>query len=180
MENLEDDLKELKEKLVNTNFFKKNTDFIIYEKDKLHYKDFYTLLNEYGHNLYLVKKVETEKFIKKTNKLDENTLILRKTLRSGQKVEFSGNVIVVGDINPGAEVIAEGDVYIFGKLKGLAHAGSSGDLKREIIAMSMDAKQLRIGDVYTKSGEDKPLYKTPEKAFLDDKKNLVLEQYNCI
>lgn len=65
VENLEDDLKELKEKLVNTNFFKKNTDFIIYEKDKLHYKDFYTLLNEYGHNLYLVKKVETEKFIKK-------------------------------------------------------------------------------------------------------------------
>ncbi|AEV15990.1 Septum site-determining protein MinC [Thermus sp. CCB_US3_UF1] len=73
------------------------------------------------------------------------TLVLHKTLRSGERVEHPGTVVVLGDVNPGAEVVAGGDVIVVGKLRGLAHAGASGDEERFIFALALAAKQVRIG-----------------------------------
>lgn len=79
-----------------------------------------------------------------------NTTIFRtESLRSGQSVRFNGSVVVVGDVNPGAEIVAEGNVVVLGKLMGLAHAGCSGCPDCFVAALRMQPVQLRIGDKIT-------------------------------
>ena len=76
-----------------------------------------------------------------------DTLLWRGTCRSGTTVHNSGNLVVLGDVNPGAEVTATGDILIFGKLRGLAHAGVGGssDTGAVVIGISLEAAQLRLG-----------------------------------
>jgi septum site-determining protein MinC len=77
---------------------------------------------------------------------DETALFLNKTLRSGTRIEFAGHVVVLGDINPGAEVIAEGNVIVWGRVRGMVHAGAKGNPKAVICALDLSATQLRIAD----------------------------------
>ena len=72
--------------------------------------------------------------------------VVRGTCRAGEVQRFPGNVVVVGNVNPGAQIIAQGDILVFGKLRGLAHAGAGGDSTAVILAMSSVAPQLRIAD----------------------------------
>src|SRR5574339_679235 len=60
---------------------------------------------------------------------EETALFLNRTLRSGTRIEFSGHVVVLGDVNPGAEIVAEGNVMVWGRLRGMVHAGSKGNRK---------------------------------------------------
>lgn len=71
-------------------------------------------------------------------------LYLRQTLRSGQAVTHKGDLVIIGDVNPGAEVSAEGDITIWGALRGVAHAGITGNASAEIRALKFDPIQLRI------------------------------------
>jgi len=73
------------------------------------------------------------------------TLTVHKTLRSGAVVRFDGDVIVFGDVNPGANVIATGNVVVLGGLKGMAHAGALGDESFTILAFDFRPTQVRIG-----------------------------------
>jgi septum site-determining protein MinC len=73
------------------------------------------------------------------------TLLLQRSLRSGQRVEHAGDVIVAGHVNDGAEVLASGHVTVLGRLNGLVHAGNNGDETASVIARSMEALQVRIG-----------------------------------
>jgi septum site-determining protein MinC len=75
----------------------------------------------------------------------EKVLTLKRSLRSGQKVRYAGDVVIYGDINPGAEVIAGGNILIMGALKGLCHAGARGDDGALIIAFDFRPTQIRIG-----------------------------------
>ena len=75
----------------------------------------------------------------------EKVLTLKRSLRSGQKVRYAGDVVIYGDINPGAEVIAGGNVLVMGALKGLCHAGARGDDSALIIAFDFRPAQIRIG-----------------------------------
>jgi septum site-determining protein MinC len=77
---------------------------------------------------------------------DETALFLGRTLRSGTRIEFAGHVVVLGDVNPGAEIAAEGNVIIWGRLRGMVHAGVKG--KREAVVCALDflPMQLRIAD----------------------------------
>jgi septum site-determining protein MinC len=77
---------------------------------------------------------------------DETALFVSKTLRSGIRIEFPGHVVVFGDINPGAEVVAEGNVIVWGRVRGMIHAGSKGDRAAFICALDLSANQLRIAD----------------------------------
>src|SRR5688572_29581718 len=77
---------------------------------------------------------------------DETALFLSKTLRSGVRIEFSGHVVVLGDVNPGAEIIAEGNVVVWGRVRGVVHAGSKGNREAVICALDLSASQLRIAD----------------------------------
>lgn len=81
------------------------------------------------------------------------TVTLNKTLRSGQRIEFEGNVLVLGDVNPGAEVIASGDIIVLGKLRGTAHAGASGNQAAYIFAFQIHPVQLRIAGVIGRESE---------------------------
>ncbi len=72
--------------------------------------------------------------------------VARGTYRAGEIHKFPGNVVVVGNVNPGAQIIAQGDILVFGKLRGLAHAGAGGDSGAVILAMSTADPQLRIAD----------------------------------
>ena len=77
---------------------------------------------------------------------DETALFLDRTLRSGTRIEFAGHVVVLGDVNPGAEIVAEGNVIIWGRLRGMVHAGSKGNTKALICALDLSPTQLRIAD----------------------------------
>jgi septum site-determining protein MinC len=73
-----------------------------------------------------------------------SALWVARTLRSGARVEYDGNVVVLGDVNPGAEVIASGSIVVWGKLRGLVHAGANGDPNAVVCALDLSPAQLRI------------------------------------
>ncbi len=85
----------------------------------------------------------------------EETLMIRKTLRAGQKVICQGNVVIQGDVNPGSEIIADGDIIVIGALRGVAHAGASGREDAAVIALIYEPMQLRIARYITISGSSK-------------------------
>lgn len=80
---------------------------------------------------------------------DEGPLIVRHTCRSGSRIFSQSDCLILGDVNPGAEVIAIGDIIVFGALRGMAHAGAGGDMGAKIWALSIEPSQLRIGDRVT-------------------------------
>jgi septum site-determining protein MinC len=90
----------------------------------------------------------------------QEAVYLRRTLRSGRSVRHAGHVIVVGDVNSGAEVIADGDVIVWGHLRGTVQAGANGDADAIICALDLSPTQLRIADLIATSparrGEPKP------------------------
>ena len=74
----------------------------------------------------------------------DTALFLNRTLRSGTRIEFAGHVVVLGDVNPGAEIVADGNVIIWGRLRGMVHAGSKGNVQAVICALDLSPTQLRI------------------------------------
>jgi septum site-determining protein MinC len=76
---------------------------------------------------------------------NNETLLIKTTCRSGEVIRYPGDVVVLADVNPGAEVIADGDILVFGSLRGLAHAGASGDIQATIIALNLETHRLQIG-----------------------------------
>jgi len=74
----------------------------------------------------------------------EPALFIAKTLRSGNKIVTKGHVVIIGDVNPGAEIIASGSVVVWGKLRGFVHAGAEGDEKAVICALDLSPTQIRI------------------------------------
>ncbi len=78
------------------------------------------------------------------------TLYLRQNLRSGQTMSYEGNVLLIGDTNPGSEIIARGDITVWGVLGGIAHAGARGNETATIRALKLNAIQLRISGCYAR------------------------------
>jgi septum site-determining protein MinC len=75
---------------------------------------------------------------------DEKALWIKHTLRSGTRISYPGHVVVLGDVNPGAEIVAGGSVLVWGRLRGLVHAGSEGDVNAIVGAIEFSPTQLRI------------------------------------
>ena len=91
-----------------------------------------------------------EKPAKKIKPLDtviagEAAVMIHRTMRSGFKVAYQGHVVVIGDVNPGAEIIASGSIVVWGHLRGTVHAGAEGDEAAVICALDLSPMQLRIG-----------------------------------
>ena len=78
------------------------------------------------------------------------SLYIKRTIRSGQSIASDGNLVIIGDVNPGAEIRAKGDITVWGILGGIAHAGSEGNSQARIRALKMHAIQLRIADVFAR------------------------------
>jgi septum site-determining protein MinC len=75
----------------------------------------------------------------------EEAVLVKRTLRSGFRLQHPGHVIVIGDVNPGAEIIAGGDVIVWGRLRGVVHAGAEGRDEAVVCALDLSPTQLRIG-----------------------------------
>jgi len=95
-------------------------------------------------------------------------IVVRRTLRSGQSVRHPGHIVIIGDVNPGAEVVAGGDILVWGRARGLVHAGALGDEAAVICALDLAPTQLRIGGHIARSPEERPSQLMPEKASVRD------------
>jgi septum site-determining protein MinC len=97
----------------------------------------------------------------------ESAIFVRRTLRSGFSLHHAGHIVVIGDVNPGAEVIAQGDVVVWGRLRGMVHAGARGNDHAVVCALDLSPTQLRISDkiAVTPKRRGKP---QPEMARLKD------------
>jgi septum site-determining protein MinC len=94
--------------------------------------------------------------------------IHRGTLRSGDHLQVKGPLLVLGDVNPGARVSAGGDVRVWGRLRGVAHAGCHGDRSARIVALQLRPLQLRIAEAVARGPEDLPPAGFCEEAVLLD------------
>jgi len=74
----------------------------------------------------------------------EQAVLVRRTLRSGFSLQHIGHVIVIGDVNPGSEIVAGGDVVVWGRLRGMVHAGAQGEEAAVVCALDLSPTQLRI------------------------------------
>lgn len=99
--------------------------------------------------------------------MDAIALWLPRTLRSGTLVEFPGHVTVMGDVNPGAEIVASGSILVWGRLRGVVHAGAQGDLNAVVCALELTPTQLRIAGEIAVSPKRKGKVQ-PEIARLKD------------
>jgi septum site-determining protein MinC len=97
-----------------------------------------------------------------------DNLVVRRTLRSGQSLRHPGHVVVIGDVNPGAEVVAGGDILVWGRVRGVVHAGALGDEKAVICALDLAPTQLRIAGRIARSPEDGRRKPVPEMASVRD------------
>ncbi len=102
-------------------------------------------------------------------------LWLQQTVRSGQRIEYEGHVVIFGDVNPGAEIIATGSVIVWGRLRGVVHAGAKGDESAVVCALEMAPTQLRIASEIAVSPK-KEQKSQPEIAHLQNG-NLVAEPW---
>jgi len=95
-----------------------------------------------------------------------NGVMIKRTLRSGRTVHSLGHVVVFGDVNPGAKIIAAGDIIVWGRLRGTVHAGAEGDAQAIVCALDMAPNQLRIAGYITISPNDKRRKVRPETAYI--------------
>jgi septum site-determining protein MinC len=103
-----------------------------------------------------------------------STLYHRGTLRGGQALHNLGNIVVIGDVNPGAELIASGDILVFGSMRGVAHAGAQGDAQARVIALELAPTQLRIATVIAADSGEPRKTSVPEQAYIDNGRIVVV------
>lgn len=111
------------------------------------------------------------------------TLYINQTLRSGQTVSYEGNILIIGDAHPGSEIVAGGDISVWGILGGIAHAGSQGNVTSKVRALKLNAIQLRIAGLYARRNDtlnvpyvQKTNEFTPEEAQIEDGKIVIYKK----
>lgn len=109
---------------------------------------------KYKHNLKLPERKE----IKEKGLFDGieegMTKFIKTTLRSGQTIQYDGNLVIFGDINPGSIAIAEGNIVVLGNLRGVAHAGYGGNRGAIVVAFNLQPTQLRIADLIARRPDE--------------------------
>lgn len=99
------------------------------------------------------------------------------TLRSGQLLESEGNLVIIGDINPGAEVVAAGNIVVMGTARGIIHAGCTGNRDAFIVALNMSPTQIRIADIITRPPDNDVRQEiVPERAYIKDN-TIYIDEY---
>ncbi|MBE6049502.1 MAG: septum site-determining protein MinC [Clostridium sp.] len=159
-------------------FYKNSTLYItinissINEKDMVKLKE--VVLEQIGVKEIIIEDiVPSEKDNVKDPKIfsgiyEGNTKFLRKTVRGGQCIRFPGNIVIIGDVNSGAEVYAAGNIIVLGSIRGNVFAGNNGNNKAIIAAFSLKPEILKIGNIITISPDDYQEPKYPEVAKVKD------------
>ena len=103
------------------------------------------------------------------------TKFYKGSLRSGQRIEFEGSVVIIGDVNDGAEIIAEDNIVVLGALRGMAHAGAKGNEQAIIAARIIDSLQIRIGSIIKERSREEISVQAYSYAFVNDKNEIEFE-----
>ena len=96
----------------------------------------------------------------------KDVLYLQGTVRSGEEIRHPGTIVIFGDLNPGGKAIAAGDILVWGRLRGIAHAGAQGNHECRISALKMEFTQLRIADAVARAPKLRPRRLSAELAFM--------------
>lgn len=100
---------------------------------------------------------------------EDSCKFIRSTVRGGTRVEYDGSIVVIGDVNPGGEIIASGNVIVLGTLRGMVHAGAAGNRDAFIYALSLKPTQIRIAEAIARRPDDSDDHVlTPEIATVKD------------
>ena len=110
------------------------------------------------------------------NSTKKDDILYKRTVRSGERISANGNLCVIGDVNPGAIISARKNIYVWGKLLGIAFAGKGGDIKASIASLYLNPLQLRIADVVAIGPKEKPKNSYPEIALIDNQ-TIVIRPY---
>lgn len=130
------------------------------------YNKLQNIFTDFGMSLQEASSPKTLIFPKPNR---NRVLLLKKTVRSGQKIAYKGTIVILGDANPGSEIVATGDILVMGTLRGMAHAGAQGDTTAIVAAFALKPTQLRIAEVITRPPEEKEnIPPFPEIARLKD------------
>lgn len=157
MESLKKKLTELKK------LYKEETNPIFITGKKLKNSEMLAIKNLINSKIDVQVDFDTPKTLglhgikKSFNKEIESseTKFFRGSVRSGKRIEYEGSIVILGDVNDGAEIIAGDNVIVVGVLRGLAHAGAKGNKKAIIAAASIECKQIRIADIIKEMEEEK-------------------------
>ena len=128
------------------------------------------------------KEQEIKNKLRLLNSSKKDDVLHEGTVRSGDRLSSNGNLCIIGDVNPGAIVSAKKNIYVWGKLLGIAFAGKGGNKNASIASLYLNPLQLRIADVIAIGPKDKPKNHYPEVAVVDKQtiiiKPLVIETRN--
>ena len=123
-----------------------------------------------------VTEQEIKKKLRLLNSKNSDDILHEGTLRSGDRISSNGNLCIIGDVNPGAIVSAKKDIYVWGKLLGIAFAGKGGNNNASIASLYLNPLQLRIADVVAIGPKDKPQNSYPEIAVID-KQTIIIKPH---
>ena len=142
----------------------------------LYYNSLKNMIEAEKRKTYKTKlETKLKEFKEKTLKTFEKEIAISETkfhrgsLRSGQKLESEGSIVIIGDVNSGAEVMASDNIIVLGSLRGLAHAGAKGNKQAIIAAGLIDTVQIRIANIVKEIDRDEePLHKQSYVSVIDD------------
>ncbi len=167
---IEENIKEIENK-ISSAFFKGSVcvldtgNLILSEEDR---KKIENLLEKHNSKILGYKNTYREKISLPEIKEKKSLKIVSKTVRSGQRIEYDGDILIIGDVNPDAYIIASGNIIVMGALRGIVHAGANGDETAVILALKLMPQQLRIANYITRSPDEAEEPEYPEKAYIDE------------
>lgn len=183
---------ELDTKMKNASKFYQGTKLLGIKSDELSPEDLKELrmILKYKYELIVADEELPENPVNANNKDNTNkddtkfqgidcgmTKFVNGTLRSGQVVDYNGNIVIIGDVNPGALIKAKGNIIVLGTLRGVAHAGADGNIGSVVAAYNLQPMQLRIGDIIARPPDDgEGSFKVPEVAKIKDGE-VIIEPY---
>lgn len=194
-ENLLDIKREIDIKMKNTASFYQGTKLLGIKADDLSSEDIneLKLIFKYKYDLILkdeeLPKHIIESSVKETTVTNDSkedvcegincgmTKFVNGTLRSGQVIEYDGNIVIIGDVNPGALIKGKGNIIVMGTLRGVAHAGMDGNSDAIVSAYNLQPTQLRIGDLIARPPDNvEGSFKVPEVAKIKNGE-VIIEPY---
>ena len=123
-----------------------------------------------------IKEQEIKNQLLLFNSKKKDDILHKGTVRSGERISSNGNLCIIGDVNPGAIVSAKKNIYVWGKLLGIAFAGKSGNKNASIASLYLNPLQLRIADVIAIGPKEKPKNCYPEIAVID-KQTIIIKPH---
>ena len=133
-----------------------------------------------GNSLKINSTFDREQEVKNKllliNSKQKEDILHKGTVRSGDRISSNGNLCIIGDVNPGAIISAKKNIYVWGRLLGIAYAGKEGNNNSSIASLYLSPLQLRIADVIAIGPKDKPKNSYPEIAVIDNQ-TIIINPY---